>query len=375
MSKGKHIVITKAEIKEAFKKETQLKRGYMKAINDALKSGEMESDFWGTRFQAEFEEVDVLRNVSNNGVKFGDYWKTITMVNGREPHLTIAFWRDATRYNRGVAGMTPEEQLEASEREKVLWSKKGYRISLLRTKIRKPTDTYWGYRIEPAEYALIDDNTNEVLVLEKNKAKFTQAVLGKVRTVSNPIEELEMLNPFRMYPVKATDKEALECMDAKMGFYQDTFTQRYYGDITDDMWVVYIFGLHTSKTRYKGNTTRNGTWFIYRGETEPTYQQALEHICAQYEWYRGLELYQVMEKHVSLGVDMNSLNFYWEDYKQRRIGTKFREAMEGVFGVTMNTVYNTIFPEKEKLYSRYQITKEGKIPLENDPNIIEVLTI
>lgn len=355
------------EIQKAFEREDDI---YRQHYNLSHQKG-IES-FWSTH-QYEIDEKKSKR--------IGDIWEYTKLINGREPYIAYSVWRDATKYNQQgncldddkIAAILKESQFEI-----VLYKSKNYRISLLRTKVRKPTENHWGYKILGAEYALID-NKNNILQIDAERWRFKLKALELLKTSnSNSVmDNLRKINPFKIKVVKSTDIETIKKLSEKLDFAIDT-PDRY--DFIDrpNLWVVFIMGLHNKVSKETGSTKyANATWFYYEGKKEPTHLQALEQLMKDYKFYKGCDPVTVLYRlKVDKKVNLNKIDLFYEEFKTKAYNEKFARKFARVFGVSFATLHNTILPKEEPIYNRWQIHKDRtRTPLPNEPVDTSVLTV
>jgi len=351
--------VTKQDVEAAFDRHTAIDVEMEEA---AIKVEPRESNrFWLTRVQGEFAEGE--KRTSKQGVKMGDFWDAPYEGPswGHDHKRGFVLWRDGTKY-MDKRGLTPQQMMEDSELEKVLFQGEGFRISLLRTEIRQPTDTHYGYKMLPAKYALIDDATGDILVLEKNKSKFTQKAVGTYDEPKTVVDELQVNhNRFRITVVKSTDTKRVRELDVAYEFCMDNASDRHLDQAGDNVWVVYFHGLKWSGMGYSV-MKRNATWCFYRGEKKPTYLEVLEYIVREYYYYSSKGVIDVLEDAKKNGVDLNTVDMRWEESKCSSL-PKFMKTLKTVLNIDSVQLHNMLFPDVEPKNYRFRITRTDNIPL------------
>ena len=352
--------VTLESIETAYAKEQDIYNQASKLVDEIVKQGKCDR-FFASNHQAEFKE----NRGEKKGKRVGDVWSFTTIVNGHIKYPSISVWRDATEYNQQgncLDDNAIKEILYASEYEKVLYKGKNYRISLLRTEVRKPTKNHWGYRIKDAKYALID-NKNNILILEKEQWKFTALALGNIvpKVATSISDELRKFNQFKTKIVHGSDTETLAKVCDSLGFAVKLPHEMY--QMAEKLkqpntWIVFILGLRTKNTRGY-HKTRNATWFVYEGETKPTHEEAFIQVMSNYKFYKGTDIISVLNTLRTQGTNLNTLDLDYEELKTNQYNGDFANHFAEVFDVSFATLHNTILPDAEPIFKRWRMHRDG----------------
>ena len=318
--------ISKEIVEKAFDKEKDI----YQQLEDKKKYVGEDNSFWGINTSREFHLPDHPDYEGLEVGKVGDIWRCDFYVNGHELKEAFAIWRNYPNYYGRGDGKTMDEVLALSETEKVLYKCKEYRIVLLRDTILGKTDTYWGYRIQPAVYALIDNKDN-IIVREPKAWRFRKILLNEIKEhePTSFIDDIKIyINPFKLFIVKGSDTKKLEHIQEKLDMFIDTPTFRFEDELKkDNVWVCYILG-HGSK-HY--NRCRSW-WFMYSKE-KPTNEEAIESMLDILLWYDADDFVEMLEKYKEHDYNLNTLDLADVHLKWDNVSRKFRYSIKDVFDI------------------------------------------
>ncbi len=314
--------VLKADLEAAYLKEEDI----YKQLEDAVNSDPSDPDtFWKRRITHEFKLSD------KKNKKFGDIWKSYLLVNGHIHKETYCIWRDYPNYYGSSDGSTMEEVLAKSETEKILFQGKKYRISLIRDTILPPTDTYWGFRIQPPKYALLDSKGN-VIYKDDKKWRFTEVLLNGYEE-KDPEDFVALLkrktNPFRYRIINILEHDKIDDLLKSLDIISDfPSTKCYWGSKhTKDHWVVVLMGMDRAFV----GSGRNATWFIVKSKKKPDFEFCMRQLKESIDLY-DKPLYEVLEQMQSRKVNLNKLDFTTEDRICYVVEKKLSLSFPHIFG-------------------------------------------
>ena len=319
------IPIKKEIIELAFNKEKDLHKQL-----DELSNKSLSDSFRAHNISSEFYLPEHNKNKNLVVKKIGDIWRCDFLVNGREVQESYSIWRNFPNYYGSGDGKGMDEVLAASETEKILYTCDEYRIVLLRDSILGRTKNYWGYRIQPAVYALIDNKTNKVRIRERKAWRFKKILmddLGKQKSKSF-IDDLKLHNPFKLFIVKATETKDLEHIQNKLKISIDNPIDRFKNEMTKkNLWVCYVLGYGSR------NYSKNSTWWFIDSDEKPTNEEAIEALVDIITWYDTNTYVEMLEKYRENKYDLNEVDLGDIEFKWDQVTRKLIPNTKMVFDI------------------------------------------
>lgn len=264
-------------------------------------------------------------------------------------HKRISLWYTLSNYN-GRAKY--EDIIAKSETFKLVHSQDGYEFYLLRDNLRRPTDTYWGYKYiytigkkhYPHKFVIKKDGEEIFSCFERWELEGFCIDGGLIeeeeKTPETPSEIFRYFNPFKLIIVPFDERkysnirELAKRLDINdpIGEYNTLVSLGYLDETPKNQWLVVIMGL--PELRRNSYDKRNATWWIMGSKNKPTNDDALYHVMSELDMFDTDTFTEYLIKiREEFETNLNTLNIRAHERLHHLYNNKLMGKIQDIVGV------------------------------------------